>query len=106
LGDLTEIGANQLLALNNCNTTINGARQMIPHRMLSNEITGNGLRNRVTACRKRLRESRVLLKAQADINVAEELFPEAATPLMQVHNYAAGDFEASQQTEELEVGIT
>jgi len=79
---------------------------MIPHRMLSNEITGSGLKNRVTACRKRLRESRVMLKAQADTSIVEELFPEAAAPLMQFHDYAAGDFEASQKTEEPEVGIT
>jgi len=71
--------------------------------MLSNEITGSGLKDRVTACRKRLRESRVL-KAQADINVVEE-FSEAAAPLIELHDYAAKDF-AGKQTEELEVGIT
>ena len=76
---------------------------MIPHRMLSNEITGSGLKDRVTACRKRLRESRVL-KAQADINVVEE-FSEVA-PLIQLPDYAANDFDAGKQTEELEVGIT
>ena len=79
---------------------------MIPHRMLSNEITGSGLKDRVTACRKRLREGRVMLRAHADINGVEELFPEAAAPLIQLHDYAAGDFDAGKQTEELEVGIT
>ena len=79
---------------------------MIPHRMLSNEITGSGIKDRVTACRKRLRESRVMLKAHADINVVEELFPEAAAPLIQLHDYAAGDFDDVKQTEEPEVGIT
>ena len=79
---------------------------MIPHRMLSNELTGSALRNRVTACRKRLRESRVTLKAYAHINVVEELFPEAAAPLIQLNDYGVGDFDAGQQTEELEVGIT
>ena len=78
---------------------------MIPHRMLSNEITGSGLKDRVTACRKRLRESRVMLRAHANINVVEELFPQAAA-LVQLHDYAASDFEGSKQTEELEVGIT
>ncbi|HKB65856.1 MAG TPA: hypothetical protein VKC61_08370 [Pyrinomonadaceae bacterium] len=77
---------------------------MIPHRMLSNEITGSGLKDRVTACRKRLRESRVL-KAQADINVVEE-FSEVIAPLIQLPDYAANDFDAGKQTEELEVGIT
>ena len=79
---------------------------MIPHRMLSNGLTGSGIRNRVTACRKRLRESRVTLKVHADINIVEELFPEAVVPLIQLNDYAAGDFEAGKQTEELEVGIT
>jgi len=90
----------------NYDTTINGARQMIPHRMLRNELTGSGIRNRVTACRKRLRESRVTIKTHGDIKVAEELFPEAATSLIQFNDYAAGDFDAGNQTEELEVGIT
>ena len=31
---------------------------MIPHRVLNNEFFGNGLRQRVTACRKRLRTNR------------------------------------------------
>ena len=77
---------------------------MIPHRMLSNEITGSGIKDRVTACRKRLRESRVP-KAQADINVVVE-FSEVTVPLIQLADYAANDFDAGKQTEELEVGIT
>jgi hypothetical protein len=48
----------------------------------------------------------VTLKVHADINVVEELFPEAAVPLIQLNDYAASDFEAGKQTEELEVGIT
>jgi len=47
-----------------------------------------------------------MLRAHADINGVEELFPEAAAPLIQLHDYAAGDFDAGKQTEELEVGIT
>jgi len=35
---------------------------MIPHRMPSNEIFGNGVKQRVTACRKRLRVNRNLHK--------------------------------------------
>jgi hypothetical protein len=93
------------LALNHYNTTINGARQMIPHRMLSNETPGSGLKDRVTACRKRLRQSRVMLKAQANINVVEELFPETVAPLIQLNDYAAIDFDGGKQTEELEVRI-
>jgi hypothetical protein len=79
---------------------------MIPHRMLSNEITGSGIKDRVTACRKRLRESRVMLKAHANLNVVEELFPEAAASLIKLHDYGASDFETGRQPEELEVGIT
>ena len=78
---------------------------MIPHRMLSNEITGSGLKDRVTACRKRLRESRVMLKAQADMNVIEE-FSEAVASLKQRSDYTVSDFDGGKQTEELEVGIT
>jgi len=48
----------------------------------------------------------VTLKVHADINIVEELFPEAVVPLIQLNDYAAGDFEAGKQTEELEVGIT
>ena len=33
---------------------------MIPHRVLNNEILGVGLKQRVTACRKRLRVNRNL----------------------------------------------
>jgi hypothetical protein len=38
---------------------------MIPHRIPSNEIFGNDLRERVTACRKRLRVNRIH-RAHAD----------------------------------------
>lgn len=48
---------------------------MIPHRMLSNEINGHGLKERVTACRKRLRVNRVTHRAPA-LDGADELFPE------------------------------
>ena len=76
---------------------------MIPQRMLSNELAGSGLRNRVTACRKRLRENRVMLRANASTTGAE-LFPEDTRR----------SFEGEQrketltlpQLEEQEVGIT
>ena len=38
---------------------------MIPHRMPSSEIFGNGLKQRVTACRKRLRVNRNLHRVQS-----------------------------------------
>lgn len=49
---------------------------MIPQRLLETENSNHGLRNRVTACRKRLRESRVRSRVDANTEV-EELFPEA-----------------------------
>ena len=39
---------------------------MISHRLLSSEVYGNGLRGRVTACRKRLRVNRVAQRAQVN----------------------------------------
>ncbi len=75
---------------------------MIPHRMLSNEISGNGLRERVTACRKRLRVSRVTTKTHA-LNESCELLGETDLSL---HNYESRDFNAGELTEEQEVGIT
>ncbi|HEV7743678.1 MAG TPA: hypothetical protein VGO56_01660 [Pyrinomonadaceae bacterium] len=75
---------------------------MIPQRLLSNEVAANGLRERVTACRKRLRENRVMLKTHAAA-AAEELFPEA-----RMHSSPATDVESEVllQIEEQEVGIT
>jgi hypothetical protein len=48
---------------------------MIPQRMLSSEIYRSGLRDRVTACRKRLRDSRTKQKSLTR-DEEEELFPE------------------------------
>jgi hypothetical protein len=93
---------------------------MIPHRMLSNDVAGSGLRDRVTACRKRLRENRVMLKAHAG---AEEIFSEADPSLVGPQDQGAGDiaecsatltpgaqvnrssFAGGEQLEEQEVGI-
>ena len=101
---------------------------MIPHRMLSNEIGGNGLKDRVTACRKRLRVHRVTHQAHA-INEADELFPETVPAVSEFHcspanspvtppalvrmnyssAYESGELENGGMlllTEEQEVGIT
>ena len=61
---------------------------MIPNRMLSSEIRGNGLKGRVTACRKRLRISRVAQRARAN-NDAEELFAETTPTVSSFHDYTA-----------------
>lgn len=50
---------------------------MIPQRLPDNDMAYNGVRDRVTACRKRLRENRVMCKPVAGTE-AGELFPEAA----------------------------
>ena len=48
---------------------------MIPQRMLSREICGSGLKDRVTACRKRLRVNRTRQKPLVP-DEDEALFPE------------------------------
>jgi hypothetical protein len=86
---------------------------MIPHRMLSNEIGCNGLRERVTACRKRLRVNRVTHKQPNALNGASELFPEIVTEF-QVSRRSSSEparqeldeNEAALLIEGQEVGIT
>jgi hypothetical protein len=66
---------------------------MIPHRMLSNRMFANGLRSRVSACRKRLRCNRPTRKAPASHveNELEPVFPERTLPLGDILNeYPAG----------------
>ena len=77
---------------------------MIPHRMFSNEITDSGLRDRIAACRKRLRENRVTLKAHAT-TVVEDLFPEARVNCSPLEG---GELTENRlmRIEEQEVGIT
>ena len=78
---------------------------MIPHRMLSNRILASGLKTRVTACRKRLRENRVTLKAHATTAV-EELFPEVRMNCSSFEGGEPKDAGTLVQIEEPEVGIT
>lgn len=78
---------------------------MIPQRMLGNEFSHSGVRNRVTACRKRLRENRVMIKAHAVADV-EELFSEAASSLCQVAELAADERPSAELLAEPEVGMT
>ncbi|HEV7475553.1 MAG TPA: hypothetical protein VGN90_15975 [Pyrinomonadaceae bacterium] len=100
---------------------------MVPHRMLSNEINGSGLRERVTACRKRLRVHRVSHRQPHALDEANELFPEivpavsgfpdcltdlsATLPIHHAYSRASEcnelqESEALQLTEGPEVGIT
>ena len=78
---------------------------MIPHRVLSNEIGSNGLKERVTACRKRLRVNRVTHKQPHALNEAIELFPEKGSQPDPARNVLSEN-EALRLTEGQEVGIT
>lgn len=77
---------------------------MIPHRTLSNDFSDSGLKDRVMACRKRLRENRVMFRVQA--STAEQLFPQAR---MNCSPFEPGKLEETRallQLEEQEVGNT
>ena len=78
---------------------------MIPQRMLGNEFSNTGVRNRVTACRKRLRENRVMVKAHAVAGI-EELFSGDAPSMCHVTKLAAEDAPCSELVSEQEVGMT
>lgn len=77
---------------------------MIPHRMLSSEICGSGLKDRVTACRKRLRVNRTRPKALARDEKAE-LFSET-TAVFSFESCDRSDTEGLLRDREQEVGIT
>lgn len=76
---------------------------MIPHRMLRNEISASGLRERVAACRKRLRGSRETQRTLA-LNEGCELFAEAESATAA----SRSDFKEVEMMslDEQEVGIT
>ena len=80
---------------------------MIPQRMFPSEFSQGGLKNRVTACRKRLREKRVMLRSPASGNI-ESLFSAATSS----GERSRLEFESQQPQEtvvlleEQEVGIT
>jgi len=77
---------------------------MIPQRMPDSEISDSGLKDRVTACRKRLRANRVTHKRPA-LNQADEL---ATVIGPAVSEFQGGELEASGKllfAEEPEVGI-
>ena len=79
---------------------------MIPQRMFPSEFSQGGLKNRVSACRKRLREKRVMLRSPAGGNI--ELFSAATSS----GERSSLEFESQQPQEtvalleEQEVGIT
>jgi hypothetical protein len=60
---------------------------MIPHRMQSNQVFANGLKSRVSACRKRLRFNRPIREAHASHrldNELEQLFPDRTLPVSDI----------------------
>jgi hypothetical protein len=73
--------------------------------MLNNEISGAGLKERVTACRKRLRENRAMFRAQAATDV-EELFPETRLNRSLFADDELKKTTALLEVEDQEVGIT
>ncbi len=77
---------------------------MIPHRMLSSEINGSGLKDRVTACRKRLRVNRTRPKALVQ-GENDELFTETTT-LFSFASSERVDSEVLLLAAEQEVGLT
>ena len=77
---------------------------MIPHRMLSSEIYGSGLKDRVTACRQRLRDSRTRHKSLIR-DEEKELFPET-TAIFSFKSREPQDSEVLVLGREPEVGIT
>src|SRR5712691_6077744 len=85
------------------------SNQMIPHRMLSSDICENGLRDRVTACRKRLRVNRVM---QTRVHQSEDLFPETSVsapefldqyPAMRKSLYCSSAFAGPNQARDGEL---
>lgn len=92
---------------------------MIPRAKLTNEIFGNPLRNRVTACRKRLRDNRGVLRTQTQEAHSTEVdtqnraqFPADSSAVRQLVNLdlspAFGHRQARDATESVgqEVVIT
>jgi hypothetical protein len=96
---------------------------MIPHRKVNHEIFGTGLRDRVTACRKRLRGKRASHKARV-LDQSRESLPEPANDsefpastsrmrqLVDLDSLPVGagteseEREKSPLVEEQEVGVT
>jgi hypothetical protein len=84
---------------------------MIPHRMLGNGFSSSVLKNRVNACRKRLRESRVMLRTHG-ADGSEDLFSQSARTMSPDHGHNSpfdgGDPDNCRllRIDEEEVGIT
>ncbi len=89
---------------------------MIPHRVLSNEFFGTGLKQRVTACRKRLRTSRHQHRQQSNAGGStfdSEISVSFPAEYIDVRESLIGSLEGSEHQQQeawirpdQEVGIT
>lgn len=77
---------------------------MNPHSCLSDEIFG--LRERVTACRKRMRQSRAMHKPAGARNQAQQIFSDPDSATAQAGRYTEDYLIVERLVEEQEVGIT
>jgi hypothetical protein len=76
---------------------------MIPHSKLSDESFNVELKNRVTACRRRLRQRRSTYKSKEFRNPNAEIFADTGSASF-TEDFSAGN--AGRTVEEQEVGIT
>ena len=83
---------------------------MIPHRSLNGENSGNGLRYRVAACRKRLRNSRTTRRSSTCIQMDEQFGDSDPPSILRADGYslapggspAGGEMRGSLEHEEAE----
>ena len=73
---------------------------MIPQRMLSSETYGSGLKDRVIACRKRLRLNRALHPAtgNSSVNDEVELSSDTRPSVSELNDRVAGNLPESPAT--------
>ena len=79
---------------------------MIPHSLPGDEALGNDLRNRVTACRKRVRRNRVMQKSNPVRNRSERILRQPISAPLKAGRYTEEYEIAVSTVEEHEVGIT
>ena len=79
---------------------------MIPQRMFPSEFSQGGLKDRVTACRKRLRENRVMLRSPASGNMESVFSVGTSRERSPLEFESQQPQETGELLEEQEVGIT
>ena len=68
---------------------------MIPPRSLNGENSGNAVKYRVAACRKRLRTNRISPRLQADIQLDEQLSAIVSPSTMRADSYLVASVGAA-----------